>query len=43
MCVCLCVCLCVFIYEVPLDDWANGGSLDVFYTYDEYGFSYMGI
>ena len=24
-----------------LDDWANGGSADVFFTYGEYGFSSM--
>ena len=25
----------------PLDDWANVGSVDVFLTYGEYGFSSM--
>ena len=26
----------------PLDDWANGGYVDVFFTCGEYGFSYFG-
>ena len=26
-----------------LDDWANGGSVDVFFTYDEYGFIFWGV
>ena len=29
--------------EVPLDDWANGGSVDVFFTYGEFCFSSMEI
>ena len=29
--------------EAPLDDWANGGSVDVFFTYGEYGFSSWGF
>ena len=29
------VCVC----EVPLDDWANGGYVDFFFTCREYGFS----
>ena len=29
--------------QVPLDDYANGGSVDVFFTYDEYDFSSLGI
>ena len=28
--------------EAPLDDWANGGFVDAFFTYSEYGFNYMG-
>ena len=31
------------VCEAPLDDWANGSSADVFFTYGEYGFSSMGI
>ena len=31
------------VCETPLDDWTNGGSADVFFTYGEYGFSSMGI
>ena len=27
--------------ETPLDDWANGGPVDVFFMYGEYGFSSM--
>ena len=26
------------VCETALDDWTNGGSVDVFFTYDEYGF-----
>ena len=29
--------------EASLDGWANGGSVDVFFTYDKYGFSSMEI
>ena len=29
--------------EAPLNDYANGGSADVFLTYREYGFSSMEI
>ena len=31
------------VCETPLDDWTNGGSVDVFFTYGEYDFSSMGI
>ena len=33
VCVCVCACVCVFVcvYVAPLDDWANGGSADVFF------------
>ena len=31
------------VCETSLDDWANGGSVDLFFTYGEYGFSYMGV
>ena len=41
MCVCVCVCVCVC--EVPLDDWTNGVSVDVFFTNGDYGFSAMVI
>ena len=27
------------VLEAPLDDWADGGSVDVFFMYGEYGFS----
>ena len=31
------------VYGAPLDDWANDGSVDVFFfTHGEYGFSSMG-
>ena len=26
----------------PLDDWANSGSVDIFFTCGEYGFGSMG-
>ena len=29
--------------EVPLVNWANGGSVHVFFTYGEHGFSSIGI
>ena len=29
------------VYRAPLDDWASGGSVDVFFTYGKYGFSSM--
>ena len=29
--------------EAPLDEWTNGNSVDVFFTYGDYGFSSMGI
>ena len=29
--------------EAPLDDWANCGSVDVFFTCGEFGFSSTGI
>ena len=29
--------------EVPLDDKTNGGFVDVFFTYGEYGFNSIGI
>ena len=29
--------------EAPLDNWTNGGSVDVYSTYGEYGSSSMGI
>ena len=31
------------VCEAPSDDWANCGSVDVFFTYGEYGFSSIGI
>ena len=31
------------VCEAPLDDWANGGFDDVFFTYGEDGFSSIGI
>ena len=31
------------VCEAPLDDWANSSSVDVFFTYEGNGFSYMGI
>ena len=31
------------VCETPLDDWTNGISVDVFFTYGEYGFNSMGI
>ena len=35
MCVCVCVCVrvCVCVCGASLDDWANGGSVDAFFTY----------
>ena len=29
--------------EAPLDYWANGGSVDLFFKYGEYGFRSMEI
>ena len=29
--------------EAPLDEWTNGNSVDVFFTYGDFGFSSMGI
>ena len=29
------------VCEAPLDDWANGGFVDVFLKYSEHGFSSM--
>ena len=34
---------CDLVCEAPLDDWANGGFDDVFFTYGEDGFSSIGI
>ena len=31
------------VCESLLDGWANGGSVDVFFTYGEYGLSSFGI
>ena len=31
------------VCEPPLNDWANDGSVDVFFMHGEYGFSSMGI
>ena len=35
--------MCFNVCESPLDDWINGGSVDVFFTYGEYGLSSMWI
>ena len=36
--------VCFRVCEAPLNDWANGGSgsVDDFYLYDKYGFSFKG-
>ena len=36
--------VCFGLCKAPLNDWANGGSVSVddFYTYGEYGFSFNG-
>ena len=36
--------VCFGVWEAPFNDWANGGSDSVndFYTYGEYGFSFKG-
>ena len=31
------------VCEAPLDDYTNGGSVDLFFTYGKYGFSSMWI
>ena len=33
VCVCVCVRVCVCVCGASLDDWANGGSVDAFFTY----------
>ena len=35
--------VCFRVCEGPLDYWANGFPVDVFFKYCEYGFSPVGI